>query len=125
MLSALLGKKWSNEHRPALASLGDAPGNLDGIDLFEAIVYEVPFTALQVAGVTSAFNAMAAGAFSGRARSVLNFLPHKPAAIAGMRQCQEALGLSQETARCVGLLYRELELARPPIYHFIAEIDHT
>ncbi len=123
MLSALLAK-WSDGNRPGRTPLADDSSRLEGIALFEAIVGEAHLTALQVAAVASAFNALAAGAPSGRARSFLNFIPHKPAAIAGMRQCREELGLSQDTAYCVDLLYRQLEMARPPIYRFIADLNH-
>jgi hypothetical protein len=122
MLSALLAK-WSDTNRPRRTPLAETSGRLDGIALFEAIVGEVHLTALQVAAVASAFNALATGVPSGRARSFLTFIPHKPAAIAGLRQCREELGLSHDAASCVDLLYRQLEMARPPIYRFIADLD--
>jgi hypothetical protein len=122
MLSALL-TKWSDARRPARARLAEAADLLEGIALFEAIVGEVHLTALQIAAVASALNALAAGAPPARPRSLLNFIPHNPAAVAGLRRCREELSLSQDTVFSIDLLYRQLETARQPIYRFVADLD--
>jgi hypothetical protein len=121
MLSALLAR-WSDARRPARA-LAETADLLEGVALFEAIVGEVHLTALQVAAVASACNALAAGAPPARAGALLNFIPHKPAAIAGLHRCREDLGLSQDTASSVDLLYRQLEMAQQPTHRFVAELD--
>lgn len=120
MLSGLLSQRWYGR-RPSAKSLDD--DRLEGIDLFEAIVGELHSTALQIAAITSAVNAFRPGASSRLVRSLVNFIPHTPPLVAGMRQCKEELNLPQEAARYVDLLFGELEKARKIADLFVADVD--
>jgi hypothetical protein len=122
MLSALLSR-WADAAQPDRRSPGDSAGQLSDIALFDAIVGEVHQTALQTAAMASILNGLAAGRHSGRARAILDFVPHKPAAIAGLRQCRHDLALSQHAVCCIDVLYREAAMARPAIYHFVGDLE--
>jgi|GEM_PF-3233345 len=121
MFTALLAR-WQDVSPPPTASALVVPARLDGAALFEGLACEVHVAALRIAAVASALNALAAGAAPTRARAVASFVPHRSAAVAAMRQCQQEMGLSPRTVACIDLLYRELEGARRRLDAFQAEL---
>lgn len=105
MLSALLKFAEPAKPRPALVSWSEP---VEGSALFEALVCEFHWTALQIGAIASCMNASSASRRSWMLRSCSNLVPvESPVVKVALRSWQD-IGLPRELAGAIARLYFNL-----------------
>jgi hypothetical protein len=110
MLNVLL--KFSEPQRPAPPSLIPANAPVEGNALFEALVCEFHWTALQVGAIASCFNATLASGRTWMLRSCNNLVPvESPVVRVALRSWQD-IGFPRDVAAAIGRVYFDLADAK-------------
>ena len=112
MLSAL--RKFADRRAAGSAAPSSAPHDepMEGNALFEALVCEFHWTALQIGGVTSSLNASLATGRTWMIRSCTNLIPvQAPVVKVALRSWQD-IGLQRETAQSVARIFVQLADAK-------------
>jgi PilZ domain-containing protein len=110
MLSAL--RKFSEPVRPPMPPMVSANDEIEGNALFEALVCEFHWTALQIGAISCCMNAAVETGRTWMLRSCTNLVPvESPVVKVALRSWQE-IDFPQELAASIGSIYFELSEAK-------------